>query len=238
MTSLSDALQSSYAMEFRAVAFQLPSGAALLSGLNLNVARGETLVLLGRSGSGKTTTLKLINRLLEPTEGEILIDGRPHRVLGPDSSCGAASATSFRTPGYFRTGLWRGMSAWCPRWKAGRRTRIRARVREMLELVGLPPAEFAQRRPSSSLGRTEATRGSGARACRRSSHPADGRAVWRARSGHARRIAERISRAWRRVCKRRSCLSRMTFAKRCFWERGSRCWSKAAWSGVYAPANF
>ncbi len=47
-----------------------------MSGLDLKIERGETIVLLGRSGSGKTTTLKLINRLLEPTEGEIFIGGR------------------------------------------------------------------------------------------------------------------------------------------------------------------
>src|SRR6202051_3204017 len=60
----------------RAVTYRLPSGVALVSDLNLQVRSGETLILLGRSGSGKTTTLKLINRLLEPTKGEIFVSGR------------------------------------------------------------------------------------------------------------------------------------------------------------------
>src|SRR5438046_10351122 len=64
------------AVEFCGVSYELPSGRRLLSDLNLAVRRGETLVFLGRSGSGKTTTLKLINRLLEPTEGKVLIEGR------------------------------------------------------------------------------------------------------------------------------------------------------------------
>jgi osmoprotectant transport system ATP-binding protein len=57
------------AIEFRKVDYALPNGQPLLAGLNLQVQRGENLVLLGRSGSGKTTTLKLINRLLTPTGG-------------------------------------------------------------------------------------------------------------------------------------------------------------------------
>ena len=52
------------AIEFRNVSYRLETGNDLLRNLNLEVQRGETLVLLGRSGSGKTTTLKLINRLL------------------------------------------------------------------------------------------------------------------------------------------------------------------------------
>src|SRR5260370_2191665 len=64
-------------IEFRDVAYLLPDGQPLLSGLNLQVQRGETLVLLGRSGSGKTTTLKLINRLLTPTSGEVRVNGTP-----------------------------------------------------------------------------------------------------------------------------------------------------------------
>ena len=57
------------AIEFRDVSFTLPDGRTLLSNLSLRVQSGETLVLLGRSGSGKTTTMKLINRLIDPTAG-------------------------------------------------------------------------------------------------------------------------------------------------------------------------
>ncbi len=62
---------------FRDVSFVLPGGKTLLAHLNLQVGRGETLVLLGRSGSGKTTTMKLINRLIDPTAGQVIIDGKP-----------------------------------------------------------------------------------------------------------------------------------------------------------------
>ena len=64
------------AIEIRDVSYVLPNGETLLSGLNLRVERGETLVLLGRSGSGKTTTLKLINRLLTPASGDVLVNGK------------------------------------------------------------------------------------------------------------------------------------------------------------------
>src|SRR5919197_4478084 len=66
-----------FAIEFRNVAYQVDNGRELLSDLSLQVRRGETLVLLGRSGSGKTTTLKLINRLLEASRGEIFVEGQP-----------------------------------------------------------------------------------------------------------------------------------------------------------------
>ncbi len=64
------------AIEFRDVTYDLPNGQRVLASLNLGVQRGEILVLLGRSGSGKTTTLKLINRLLSPTSGEIRVEGK------------------------------------------------------------------------------------------------------------------------------------------------------------------
>ena len=63
-------------IEFSDVGFALPDGRVLLKQLNLQVNAGETLVLLGRSGSGKTTTMKLINRLLDPTTGRVLVDGK------------------------------------------------------------------------------------------------------------------------------------------------------------------
>src|ERR1700733_10100093 len=60
------------AIEFRDVSFRV-AGTQVLSGFNLQVQGGETIVLLGRSGSGKTTSLKLVNRLLTPTSGSFRI---------------------------------------------------------------------------------------------------------------------------------------------------------------------
>ena len=69
------------AIEFRNVSYRLEgdAGRELLHGLTLDVQPGETLVLLGRSGSGKTTTLKLINHLLTPSSGELCVEARPVR---------------------------------------------------------------------------------------------------------------------------------------------------------------
>jgi len=151
VASLSDGFQKGYALDFRGVGFRLPSGTPLVSGLNLKVAGGETLVLLGRSGSGKTTTLKLVNRLLEPTEGEVLI---------ADRSAGSWDAIELRRKiGYViqDVGLfphWSvernvGLVPTLDRWPADK---IRARIQEVLSLVGLPAAEFAARRPSELSG--------------------------------------------------------------------------------------
>ena len=63
------------AIEFDNVSFEIGEGKKLLVDLNLTIDRGETVVLLGRSGSGKTTTMKMINRLLEPTSGEVRVEG-------------------------------------------------------------------------------------------------------------------------------------------------------------------
>ena len=66
---------SSNAIQFAGVGFRLPQGGSLLSSLDLTVRTGETLMLVGRSGSGKTTSLKLINRLLTATSGEVRVEG-------------------------------------------------------------------------------------------------------------------------------------------------------------------
>jgi osmoprotectant transport system ATP-binding protein len=151
VTSLSDGFQDGYALEFRATTYRLPSGAPLISGLNLSVARGETLVLLGRSGSGKTTTLKLINRLLEPTEGEILIMGRPSVSWDP-IQLRRGIGYVIQDAGLFPHWTVERNVGVVPRLERWPEERIRARVREMLSLVGLPPEEFAERRPSSLSG--------------------------------------------------------------------------------------
>src|SRR3984957_7193052 len=67
---------ASRAIALRNASYQLPDGRALLRDLNLTVKSGETLVLLGRSGAGKSTALKLINRMLELSGGEIRVQGK------------------------------------------------------------------------------------------------------------------------------------------------------------------
>jgi len=70
-------MNSAAVIEFRDVSYHLPDGRAILHGLTVEVHHGEILVLLGRSGSGKTTALKLVNRLLETPAGEMRVQGRP-----------------------------------------------------------------------------------------------------------------------------------------------------------------
>ena len=63
-------------VEFRNATYAI-NGRPLLNNVSFSIESGETVVLLGRSGSGKTTTLKLINRLIEPTSGAVLVEGKP-----------------------------------------------------------------------------------------------------------------------------------------------------------------
>src|SRR5215470_14959386 len=74
---MSDPRSSEAIIRFRDVACAVGDGRVVLRDLNLEVRRGETLVLLGRSGSGKTTTLKMINCLLVPSAGTVEVEGRP-----------------------------------------------------------------------------------------------------------------------------------------------------------------
>jgi osmoprotectant transport system ATP-binding protein len=135
----------------RHVTCRVAGGRALVEDLDLEVRRGETLVLLGRSGSGKTTTLKLINRLLEPSDGEVWIRGRPARDWDP--------IRLRRGIGWViqETGLLPHLSVQdnvglVPRLLGWPRDRVRARAREMLELVGLNPDRFAGRAPRALSG--------------------------------------------------------------------------------------
>jgi osmoprotectant transport system ATP-binding protein len=139
------------AIDFQAAGFRLPDGRALLADLHLTVARGETLVLLGRSGSGKTTTLKLINRLLDPTDGRVLVENRPTVEWNP--------IELRRRIGYViqEVGLFPHFTieenvAIVPRLERWDEARIHARVRELLDLVGLEPDRFAGRTPRELSG--------------------------------------------------------------------------------------
>src|SRR6202166_2322214 len=74
-----------FAIEFRGVTYYINDIPArpIVSNVSLSVSRGETLVLLGRSGSGKTTLLRLINRMLVPSQGQVLVEGRPTTEYDP-----------------------------------------------------------------------------------------------------------------------------------------------------------
>lgn len=126
-------------------------GQFLVRQLNFEINKGETLVFLGRSGSGKTTTLKLINRILQPTEGEIFVEGRTATAWD--------SIQLRRRIGYCiqETGLFphftvkRNVGV-VPRLLGWPQKRIASRVTELLTLVGLDPETFRSRYPHELSG--------------------------------------------------------------------------------------
>ncbi len=119
--------------------------------LDLEIAEGELCVLVGPSGCGKTTTMKMVNRLIEPTSGRILLGGEDVTHADP--------VQLRRRIGYViqQVGLFPHLTiadnvATVPRLLGWDRQRVKARVGELLELVGLPPATFAKRYPSQLSG--------------------------------------------------------------------------------------
>jgi osmoprotectant transport system ATP-binding protein len=127
------------------------SGRTILDGLSLEVAEGETLALIGRSGSGKTTALRLANALLLPTAGTVRVAGRPTTAWDP--------IRLRRQTGYViqeigllphlsvadNAGIVPELEGWAP-------PRRRARIDELLALVGLPAAEYGRRYPHELSG--------------------------------------------------------------------------------------
>jgi osmoprotectant transport system ATP-binding protein len=126
-------------------------GTAALAGVTLTVQPGETVALVGESGSGKTTLLRTFNRMVEPSAGDVRVEGRPVADLDP--------IALRRRIGYVPQdgGL-------IPHWRIERnvelvprllgwdRARREARTREMLELVGLDPQAHASRYPAELSG--------------------------------------------------------------------------------------
>ncbi len=137
-------------IEFRDVHYAINAGAHLVAGLDLRVEHGETMVLLGRSGSGKTTTLKLINGLLAPTSGEVLVEGQPTTAWDPirlRRRIGYAIQEVGLFPHFTverNIGLVPRLEGWSPE-------RTRERVRELLALVGLDH-QLGKRYPSELSG--------------------------------------------------------------------------------------
>jgi osmoprotectant transport system ATP-binding protein len=137
------------AIQFDHVFFRR-NGRPLLQDLDLSVKKGETLVLLGRSGSGKTTSLRLINRLLLPTEGEVRVHGVPTTqwdAIRLRRSIGYV----IQDGGLFPHFTVERNIALVPRVENWPAERVRARVRDLLNIVGLN-AELASRYPAELSG--------------------------------------------------------------------------------------
>jgi osmoprotectant transport system ATP-binding protein len=137
---MKDSPTNGLAIEFRNVGYRLDNGNILLRDLNLEVQRGETLVLLGRSGSGKTTTLKLINRLHTQSAGAIFVDGRSLEewdVIRLRRMIGYVIQEVGLFP-HFTVARNIGIVPQIEGWPADR---IQQRVKELLGLVGLEPQQ-------------------------------------------------------------------------------------------------
>jgi osmoprotectant transport system ATP-binding protein len=138
------------AVEFRDVSYRLPDGREILKNLSVAVQRGEILILLGRSGSGKTTALKLVNRLLENSSGEILVQGRSTRewnVIELRRHIGYA----IQEVGLFPHYIVERNIALVPTIENWSTEKIHTRVHELIQLVGLNP-EILRRYPHQLSG--------------------------------------------------------------------------------------
>ena len=136
---------------FEQVCKTYPGGTEAVRDLTLEISEGQTLVLLGTSGSGKTTTMKMVNRLIEPTAGRILIDGQDIMAQDP--------IELRRRIGYAiqHIGLFPHMTvaeniAVVPKLLQWIRPQIKDRIDQLLNMVGLEPGAFVHRYPSQLSG--------------------------------------------------------------------------------------
>ncbi len=137
-------------VEFRNVGYSI-NGVSILADIDLQIERGEVLVLLGESGCGKTTTLKLINRLIEPTAGEVIVERRSTLDWDPIElrrRIGYVIQDGGLFP-HFTVAENVGLVLSLKKIEETKRT---ARVNEMLDLVGLDAAKFAARYPHELSG--------------------------------------------------------------------------------------
>jgi osmoprotectant transport system ATP-binding protein len=136
---------------WRQVSKEYPGGHSALRGVSLEVDRGEFLAILGTSGSGKTTMLKMVNRLIEPTAGEVLVRGKPTSRWDP--------IILRRSIGYViqEVGLMPHLNivanvGLVPKLRGVPRAERDATARDRLELVGLNPDRFGRQMPHQLSG--------------------------------------------------------------------------------------
>src|SRR6202042_565552 len=134
-----------------AVTKHYDNGPAAVDGLTLEVVDGELCVLVGPSGCGKTTTLRMINRLIEPSGGRILIDGTDVLKMAP-VELRRGIGYVIQQGGLFPHRRVADNVATVPRLLGWDKARVEVRGRELLELVGLDPVRYARRFPHELSG--------------------------------------------------------------------------------------
>jgi osmoprotectant transport system ATP-binding protein len=140
-----------FLITFKNVGKKFPDGFEALKNIDFHIKQGELVTLIGPSGCGKTTTMRMINRLIEPSKGTILIDGEDIATKNP--------VELRRNIGYViqQIGLLPHMTiedniSLVPRLKGWKKEEYEGRVDELLDLVGLDPATFKKRYPSELSG--------------------------------------------------------------------------------------
>lgn len=138
-------------IELREVTKIFEGGTVAVENISFTVAKGEVFGLIGTSGCGKTTTLKMINRLIEPTGGSIMVDGVSVLDRQPEElrrNIGYVIQSIGLFPHYT---IEQNISV-VPRLLNWEEERIVQRTRELLVLVGMPPEEFSDRKPEALSG--------------------------------------------------------------------------------------
>jgi osmoprotectant transport system ATP-binding protein len=139
-------------IEFKEVSKTYPgTDTSVVNDLSFEIPEGEVCVLVGPSGCGKTTTMRMVNRLIEPTDGEILIDGEPNTSMS-GTQLRRKIGYAIQQIGLFPHRTIAENIATVPgllNWDKGR---IRARVDDLLELVGLDPNDYRERYPAELSG--------------------------------------------------------------------------------------
>ena len=139
-------------IEFRGVSKTYPgSDRPVVNDLSFEVPEGEICVLVGPSGCGKTTSMRMVNRLIEPTEGEILIDGEPNTAMS-GTQLRRKIGYAIQQIGLFPHRTIAENIATVPGLLGWEKGRIRSRVDELLELVGLDPGDYRDRYPAELSG--------------------------------------------------------------------------------------